>query len=108
MNLKIALELAATAYEKRAAKNPSGTIEVFGIRVGYGAAAKELRRVVAWVYPELNTSEVQKVTRCKNCKNYKRYRNKKNPRAAVKRLCSLDRVERGPEFFCAAGEERCE
>lgn len=106
MNLRATLEMSARAYEKRAESNPKGTIEVFGERVSYSLAAAELRKVVAWVYSELDTGDVQQVIRCKNCANYRKYRSRKNPRAPGRWLCKLDKVEREPEFFCAAGQER--
>lgn len=106
MNLKATLEAAAQVYTKKAKANPNGSVEVFGERVPYATAASELRKVVAYVYPELNTSNVQQVVRCKDCKHYKRYRSKKNPRAPGRWLCALDKKERVSEFFCADGEER--
>lgn len=108
MNLKSALELAAAAYEKRAETKPNGTIEVFGERVPYAVAAKELRKVVAYVYSELDTGSIQQVVRCKRCKHFKRYKSKKNPRAPGRWLCSLDKTAHEPGFFCASGEERDE
>lgn len=106
MNLKAALEAAAQAYEKRAERNPNGEIEVFGSRVSYGKAASEIRRVVSFVYPELETGNVQKVVRCKNCKYYKRYRKKNSYKPEFKCLCELDKKQREPDFFCADGKEK--
>lgn len=106
MNLKAALEAAAQAYEKRAERNPNGEIEVFGSRVSYGKAASEIRRVVCFVYPELETGNVQKVVRCKNCKYYKRYKKKGQVKPTVKFLCSIDKRERSPGFYCADGIEK--
>lgn len=106
MNLKISLELAAAAYEKRANAKPNGVIEVFGERVTYGTAAAELRRVVAFVYPEMNTKDIQQIVRCKDCRYCRRYRSKKNPKAPVKRVCSIDGQERRPDFFCANGDSK--
>ena len=76
MNLKIALTLAAKAYDEKANKDPSGTIEVFHKRVSYSVAAKELRRIVSWVYPALDTRDIVKIVRCRNCAHYKKYKKK--------------------------------
>lgn len=103
MNLKAVLEAAAQAYEKRAERNPNGEIEVFGSRVSYGKAASEIRRVVSFVYPELETGNVQKVVQCKNCKHYRKFKNKKTRQ--VKYLCELDKLHKDPDFYCAKGEE---
>lgn len=108
MNLKAALEAAAQVYEKRAEKNPGGKVVLLGKSTPYGEAASGIRRFIGWVYPDLKTGDIQKVVRCKDCRYYKRYKKKGQVKPVVKLLCSLDKRERTPEFYCAEGRERCE
>ena len=71
----------------------------------------ELRKLKGWAYPHLTTEDIVKVVRCKKCQYYKRYKKKGDRKSLPVWACSLDRVKRNPDFYCAAGiqkEERRE
>ena len=64
-----------------------------------------LKQISAWVYPELSTDDVSRVTRCKKCKHYKKYRKKGSANRATFMACELDKQLKDPLFFCGRGEE---
>lgn len=66
----------------------------------------ELSNMKAWLYPDLYTEDVEKVTRCKNCKSYKKYKKKNALKATAFYACSKDKQRRDPEFFCKDGDPR--
>lgn len=106
MNLKAVLELAEKAYCKKAKENPAGKIKASGESVLYSDAAKELRKVASFVYPCLDTKDVCQIVRCEKCKYYKKYRKKGSIKRIVKCLCSIDKIEREPDFYCKNGVEK--
>lgn len=75
--------------------------------VTYKKLAEELDNLSSWCYQgEIN---VKKIVTCKECRYYKRFKKKnvKNPyRHEAFCACSLDRLKRKEDFFCANGEEK--
>lgn len=67
--------------------------------------ANALDRVSKWVYKELCTDDITKVTRCRNCKFYKKYKKKTGFKPQVFQACSKDMQKRDPSFFCKDGDE---
>lgn len=92
---------------KRYAKeNPGKLVPVNDTKVSIDEVVDALKKVHAWVHPELVSESLVKVVRCKNCRNYKSYRKKGVYKAPSFKMCCLDRTKREPDFFCAQGEER--
>lgn len=67
---------------------------------------KATKNLEQWCYKELRVDDIEKVCRCKNCARYKRYRKRGQPRSRGKMLCSIDKVPRSPEYYCASAIER--
>ena len=105
MNLKEAFSICAKLLREKSKENPGGVIVTDGKKVPYTQAAQELKRVCEWTYPALRTGDIQRIVHCKDCTFYKRYRKKGSLKREVKRLCSIDRIERSPDFFCKNGRE---
>lgn len=105
MNLKEAFSICVKLLREKAKENPEGSIPVGGKRIYYAQAAQEMKRVCEWTYPELRTGSIQRVVHCEDCTFYKRYRKKSSPKREVKRMCSIDHIERSPDFFCKNGME---
>ena len=76
-----------------------------GVSVSLQKVVRAMNRQAQWVYPELSTSDIAKVVRCKNCIHYKKYRRKGWGQSAAIYACSLDMKQRDPLFFCKDGEE---
>lgn len=106
MNLKQILLACAKMLRAKAHKFPEGGFTVDGKKVLYCEAANEVQRLSGWVFPELDTDDIQKVIHCKDCAHYKRYRKKGAFKPEVKLLCELDKKQREPIFFCADGKEK--
>lgn len=106
MNLKEAFFICVQLLKEKAKENPGGGITVAGEKIPYTQAVQEMKRVCEWTYPELSTGDVQRVVHCERCTFYKRYRKKGSLKKTVKRLCSLNHIERSPDFFCKDGKEK--
>lgn len=66
----------------------------------------ELRKLKGWAYPQLTTEDMVKVTRCKRCQYYKKYKKKGDRKSLPVWACSIDKVKRDPEFYCASAIEK--
>lgn len=106
MNLKQTLLACAKMLRAKAHKFPEGSFTVDGKKVLYCEAANEIQRLSGWVFPDLDTADIQKVIHCKDCAHYKRYRKKNSYKPEFKCLCELDKKQREPDFFCADGKEK--
>lgn len=98
MNARAVL-LAAIQIVRKAPKKLS-------VEVPPDQVVKELESLIGWISPELECSNIVKVTRCKSCSNYHRYKKKGAFKAVPFYACSLDMKRRDPEFFCKDGIEK--
>lgn len=76
-----------------------------GEQITLDEAIHMFERVVDWVYPALDSDDIEKVVRCKNCIHYKKYKKKGDFKSQPFYACSLNKVKRPPNFFCKDGEE---
>lgn len=106
MSLKQILLACAKILRVKAKRYPDGGFTVDGKKVLYCEAANEVQRLSGWVFPDLDTADIQKVIHCKDCAHYKRYRKKNSYKPEFKCLCELDKKQREPDFFCADGKEK--
>ena len=64
------------------------------------------KKLMGWLYKDLTTECIQKVTRCYDCKYYKKYKKKGALKGTTFFACSIDKNKRRPDFFCKDGEPR--
>lgn len=67
---------------------------------------QELLRLKGWAYPHLTTKDLVQAIRCGKCKFYKKYKRKGDPKAAPFYACSLTKIKRPEDFYCAEGRSR--
>jgi hypothetical protein len=67
---------------------------------------QELLHLKGWAYPHLTTKDLVQATRCGKCKFYKRYKRKGDPKAAPFYACSITKIKRSEDFYCAEGKSR--
>lgn len=77
-----------------------------GVKFSVGKAIEVLELMANWLYKDMRTGDVRRVTTCRNCQNYKRYKRKNDIKGVPFYACSIDRVRREPDFFCANGMEK--
>lgn len=65
-----------------------------------------LNKLLNWLYKDLNTESIEKVTRCYDCRYYKKYKKKGAVKGATFYACSWDKVKRRPDFYCKSGEPK--
>lgn len=100
---KILLKMTKNELEKNPAKK---FVSSFGEKIFLKDIYEELKRIVSWLYPSLDSADVQRVIRCKNCKNYKEYTLKEGIKAQKYKGCKFDKAPKSPEFFCKNGVEK--
>lgn len=75
-------------------------------KISIDAAIAQVKNLYSWCYDQLELKNIIKVCRCKDCKYYKKYRKKNSLKKVYKMLCSLDKTEKPPEWYCPKGMER--
>lgn len=66
----------------------------------------QTKKLMGWLYKDLTTDNIEKITRCYDCRYYKKYKKKGALKGTAFYACSLDRAKRRPDFFCKDGEPR--
>lgn len=63
-----------------------------------------LNKLLGWLYKDLTSESIERITRCRDCRYYKKYKKKGDIKAAPFYACSHDKQRRRPDFFCKDGE----
>lgn len=112
MNAKHILQICIKTLKQIQKENPNKVFKVQGYgancdsKVQVSEVIDEAEKLYNWCYHGLDATDLQKVTRCKDCEYYKRFKKKTAYKPQVKYLCTLDKKERGPEFYCANAIEK--
>lgn len=85
-------------------EHPEYTFEVEGKTVKIKDLVAALTKLLGWLYKDLSTDSIERITRCYDCKYYKKYRKKGALKGGSFYACSLDKKKRRPDFFCKDGE----
>ena len=70
------------------------TVKVEGESVSVKELIAALSKMMGWLYKELTTDDLEKVTRCCDCKNYK------------KEFCAITGFMLPDNYFCGSAEPR--
>ena len=107
MRIKHAFGLAIKVLKQEAKVNPGKSYtNSQGEKATIEEVITAIKRLSAWVWPDLASEELVRVTRCKNCIHFKTYRKKDDYKALPFKACSSNRNQRDPEFFCKNGEPK--
>lgn len=87
-------------------EHPRATFEVDGNVVKVKDLVASLNKLLKWLYKDLTTDNIEKITRCYDCRYYKKYKRKGASKGPAFYACSLDKAKRRPDFFCKDGEPR--
>ena len=90
-------------YDK---EHPKETFEIDGSIVKVKDIVTAMNKLLGWLYKDLTTDNIEKITRCYDCKYYKKYRKKGDMKSACFYACSQDKKHRRPDFYCKDGEPR--
>lgn len=90
-------------YDK---EHPRATFDVDGSIVKVKDIIASMNRLLGWLYKDLTTDNIEKITRCYDCKYYKKYKKKGALKATPFYACSQDKKKRRPDFFCKDGEPK--
>lgn len=85
-------------------EHPDDTFEVDGKTVKVRDLVAALNKLLGWLYKDLTTESIERITRCYDCKYYKKYRKKGAVKGNTFYACSIDKKKRRPDFFCKDGE----
>lgn len=96
MKYKHILKACKHVLQKQYEAKPNGGIIIDGHKLTYGAILEGLEKLNRWVYPELESESLVKVTCCKDCQ----YWQKKNS------MCLKTELKRNEQFFCKDGEPK--
>lgn len=80
------------------------TVIIEGETVSVKELVSALSKMMGWLYKELTTDDLEKVTRCCECRYYKKYKKKGAMKGTAFYACSQDMNKRRPDFFCKDGE----
>lgn len=81
-------------------------VEIDGETVSVKELITALSKMMGWLYKELTTDDLEKITRCCDCRYYKKYKKKGALKSATFYACYWDKVRRRPDFYCKDGEPR--
>ena len=87
-------------------EHPDRKFQIDGDTVEVKEIAAQMKKLMGWLYKDLTTDNIEKITRCYDCKNYKKYRKRDSIKNGTFYACSLDHSKRRPDFFCKDGEPR--
>lgn len=90
-------------YDK---EHPNVTFGVEGNPVKIKDIIVSMNKLLGWLYKDLTTDNIEKITRCYDCRYYKKYKKKGALKSAPFYACSQDKKRRRPDFFCKDGEPR--
>lgn len=93
------LQLYDKEHPGKTFKLDEGTTTVKDLIAGH-------KKLLGWLYKDLTTECIQKVTRCYDCRYYKKYKKKGAAKGVPFYACSIDKNKRRPDFFCKDGEPR--
>ena len=65
-----------------------------------------LKKMLGWLYKDLSTENIEKVTHCYDCRYYKKYKKKGVAKGGTFYACSIDKLKHRPDFFCKDGEPK--
>lgn len=80
-------------------EDPDGVISIGGEQLSYKETRMELKKLLGWVYKDLDTRDIQKITRCERCAYYKRFRKKGSKEVVY--VCTRIKERRNKDYFCA-------
>lgn len=103
MNMRLAIGAAYYALIKLSKKEDRITVEDKDLSVR--DCKRAVYSLMHHVYPKMESDRFKKVVRCSECVYYKTQSSKKNPRIKRK-ICSVDKLPRKDDFYCANGIER--
>jgi len=85
---------------------PEYTFEVEGKTVKIKDLVAALTKLLGWLYKDLTTETIERITRCYDCQYYKKYKKRGALKGQSFYACSIDRVKHRPDFYCANGEPK--
>lgn len=104
--LSITIDILTEAKEKSPNRQVAFPVDDGTQKIPIDAAIAQVKNLYSWCYDQLELKNIIKICRCKDCKYYRRYRKKDSLKKVYKMLCSLDKTERPPEWYCPKGTER--
>lgn len=98
MTLKQLIDSAVAIVERAPNRLP--------VEVPPDIVATELKKLRDWMYPDLETGNVQLVVKCYQCTHYRKFKKKDQPRSRSFFACDIDMAKRDGDFFCKDGVQK--
>ena len=107
MQVKTMYKILLRMVKKELEQNPQKCfVSSSGEKIFLSDIQEEFKRIISWLYPKLDSSDICIVVRCKNCKHYKKYTLGEGMKSQKYYACDKDKIHKDPEFFCKDGIEK--